>query len=200
MSLNWGGGKRFPADCASMLEEFAKAEDLDAGRVTAWTCALAPAALEDYSRVKTLARSVVAGNPESAPRVYTLGAILYRAGEYDEALKWFTEADKLMQESGEKQSVSLAYPWFFLAMTHHRLGNQAEAASWLKKATQWTDRVNESANSILNEFYGNWDRRVVSEILRKEAQALLNSSDTESDTSAPASDSSTDRLKVAREE
>src|SRR5262245_13920490 len=61
----------------------------------------------------------------------TLGAALYRAGRYDEAIRRLEEGIRL--QGGE----SLPVDWAFLAMAHHRLGHRAEARRWLDRLRQY---------------------------------------------------------------
>ena len=53
----------------------------------------------------------------------TLGAALYRAGRYDEAIRRVQEAIR------ERGASPAAYA--FLSMAHHRLGHRQEALRWL---------------------------------------------------------------------
>ena len=55
-----------------------------------------------------------------------LGALLYRAGRFAEAIARLTEAEEL-----PTQRTSPIYGWLFLAMAHHRLGHRAEAQVYL---------------------------------------------------------------------
>lgn len=61
---------------------------------------------------------------------------------------------------------SPVYSWFFLAMTHHRLGHDDETRAWLQKAIDQAE----------HEIQGNppWNRRATLKLLRDEAEALLN--------------------------
>lgn len=100
----------------------------------AWLCVLGPEALTDYSKAMKLAERAVAGAApdEKASYINTLGALLYRMGRDQEAIDRLTEAEKMSPS---------VFNWAFLAMAHHRLGHQKEAAEWmgrLKKRVQET--------------------------------------------------------------
>jgi tetratricopeptide (TPR) repeat protein len=87
----------------------------------------------------------------------TLGAALYRAGLYDEAIRRLEEG---IQARG---GMSLPQDWAFLAMAHHRLGHLDEARRWLEK---FQDRppVADSA-----DFWNELEVR----LLRSEAEAVI---------------------------
>ena len=59
----------------------------------------------------------------------TLGALLYRAGSYKEAVDQLTEAVRTHGEGGD------GWTCLFLAMAHHRLKHDEEARRWLARAT-----------------------------------------------------------------
>jgi tetratricopeptide (TPR) repeat protein len=95
-----------------------------------------------------------------------LGAALFRAGQLDEARKVLTNA----AGAATPGTTSPAYSWYFLAMTHHRLGNPAEARSWYDKAVRHTEEV---LAKDREEGSLPWNRRATLELLRDEAAALL---------------------------
>jgi tetratricopeptide (TPR) repeat protein len=57
----------------------------------------------------------------------TLGAALYRAGRFDEAIRRLQEGIQL------RNGRSVAQDWAFLAMAHFRLGHRDEARRWLDR-------------------------------------------------------------------
>jgi tetratricopeptide (TPR) repeat protein len=89
----------------------------------------------------------------------TLGAALYRAGRYDEAIRRLEEAVQARGGAGE----SIPDDWEFLALTHHRLGQRAEARRWL-------DRLREHWPS--EEPARFWDELAI-RLLRSEAEAVI---------------------------
>ena len=137
----------------------------------AWACALAPDATTDWATAVALAEKAVQSDPKSAMYLNTLGAVLYRAGRFDEALARLSEADALVQEPSEAIKSSPAYTWFFLAMTQHRLGHAEEAKQWLDKAVAWTDKTLAEADQGTADLP--WNRRLTLKLLRDEATALL---------------------------
>ncbi|MCA9038025.1 MAG: tetratricopeptide repeat protein, partial [Planctomycetaceae bacterium] len=127
----------------------------------AWTCALAPKAINDYKRAIEFSRRAVAAEPMNVLFRVGLGAILFRAGDLDEAHKVLTEALELPARDG----TSPAYIHYFLAMAEHRRGHSDEAKGHLQKA-------NEIADAELSKS-PSWNRRLTLELLRSEAAAFV---------------------------
>ena len=98
----------------------------------------------------------------------TLGAILFRAGRHDEAIARLTELDRRRETADGDVQSSPAYTWYFLAMAHQKAGNADQAREYLNKANQSTDKALAD-----EENPPAWDRRATLELLRKEAEALL---------------------------
>jgi tetratricopeptide (TPR) repeat protein len=59
-----------------------------------------------------------------------LGAALYRAGKYQEAITVLSE----------NKDTNGAYDWLFLAMAHHGLGQKRRAEKYLNESLDWIDR------------------------------------------------------------
>ena len=162
--------------CADMLGQFGSAAKPEAYWTT-WTCVLAADAVADWKAPLQLAEKAVAGNPKDYRALHQHGAVLYRAGQYQEALKRLTEAQAAFQPADEKRS-AIAYNWLFLAMAHQRLGHVEEAKKWHDKAAQWIDREMQkkpedpaAANPL------SWNRRLTLQLLRREAEELLGKKD-----------------------
>jgi hypothetical protein len=106
----------------------------------------------------------------SAPRIAggirIVGAALYRAGRFTEALSRFEESHRVFQPR--------AWDWVFLAMIHGRLGHAEEARRMLEKADRWIAEVERAMQDSggtgprwSNEFEGPTIR-----LLRGEAEAV----------------------------
>src|SRR5262249_26996634 len=110
--------------CADLLqEEGAKNSPLVANGV-AWLCALGPDAVRDYARPLELAEWAARAAPGPTTQ-NALGAVLYRAGRFREAVERLGAAVR----AGD----GCAEDWAFLAMAHARLGEEAEARQYLAK-------------------------------------------------------------------
>src|SRR5262249_7085970 len=94
----------------------------------AWLCVLAPEALADPGQAVRLAEKAYQAAPDDATR-NTLGASLYRAGKWEQAV----------QTLEENQGTNAAFDWLFLAMAHHRLDHADKAREFLKLAVDWMD-------------------------------------------------------------
>ncbi len=144
-----------------MLAEFAGSKDLRELHFTAWTCALAPDAIDDYAAAIKLACRTVEKEPDSQQYLNCLGANLMRSGQYVEAK---IELDKALKAT-ESGKTSAGYVCYFLAMTEHHLGHQQAAQDQLRAA-------NEAAGKELAES-PRWNRKLTLELLRSEAEALI---------------------------
>ena len=93
-----------------------------------WACCLGPDALPDLAPAVRLAELAIAANADHS-NLNTLGAILYRAGRFNDAI------DRLREGIRKDGRDAFASDWLFLAMAHHRLGDAKEARAALDKAT-----------------------------------------------------------------
>jgi hypothetical protein len=92
-----------------------------------------------------------------AVRLNTLGAALYRAGRFADAVRRLDEGIRY------KSGVSDKADWVFLAMAHHRLGHHEEARRWLSR---FRDR---SPGLAPGYVWGELEIR----LLRTEAEAVV---------------------------
>jgi tetratricopeptide (TPR) repeat protein len=120
-------------------------------------CGLAPGAVGDYRVLAALAEEAArTAPPEMRPAAHrALGAILYRAGRWKEAV------ERLNESAGVRQGGAAAEDWLFLAMAHFRLGDKALAREELGRAGQATLRESNL-----------WEKATV-ELLSQEARVLV---------------------------
>jgi tetratricopeptide (TPR) repeat protein len=88
----------------------------------------------------------------------TLGAALYRAGRYDEAIRRLEEA--IQARPGGQ---GIPSDWLLLAMAHHRLGHRELARRWLERLADYP------TSEGISGFWYDLDMR----LLRSEAEALI---------------------------
>ncbi len=157
--------------CRTMLKQFGDTKTVAEGHWVVWTCLLGPEAVDDYAPVVRLAEQAVEADPTSEPYLKTLGAILYRAGRAEQAVKRLTEANKLIEDQDTESRSSPAFTWYFLAMAHHKFEHDAEAKKWLGKATEWTDKVLREHENRTTHVP--WNRRLTLKVLKKEAMLDL---------------------------
>jgi serine/threonine protein kinase/WD40 repeat protein len=150
--------------CRQLLERF------DVGSVAlrtvndiAWSCALGPSAVEDYGELVRLAEASARSRP--APnRMNTVGALLYRAGRFEDAVRQL-ERSVAAHGAGGTQ-----YDALFLAMAHHRLGHAEEAMHWLDRGTGPAPK-NMSKPDASGDT--SWIPRLELDTLRREAMATI---------------------------
>jgi WD40 repeat protein/tRNA A-37 threonylcarbamoyl transferase component Bud32/tetratricopeptide (TPR) repeat protein len=116
----------YRAACAGMLERFKPIDDSTAAVRVAYVCSLAAEAVADLpGLIEVSERSTrwVASNER------VVGAVLFRAGRLEEALKRFEQAHKAFEPR--------AWDLLFLAMIHSGLGQPSEARRLLQEADRW---------------------------------------------------------------
>jgi tetratricopeptide (TPR) repeat protein len=129
------------------------------------TCTMHPRGAADPAALVPLARSACdeEANNWSAQN---LAMVHYRAGEFDEALRWMERA----QELGE---------WYLffpaLAMTHHQLGRSEEARLWLDKANTFFRDFAPPDGERLETLQGDphWQDWAYFEVMLREARTLI---------------------------
>ena len=105
----------------------------------AYACVYAPDAVPDLpTLIQVCERSV----PALAGGERVVGAALYRAGRYKQALERFQQSHKVFQPR--------AWDWLFLAMIHSRLGHPSEARRFLQQADQWIVEADMASNVSSN--------------------------------------------------
>jgi serine/threonine protein kinase/WD40 repeat protein len=123
----------------------------------AWDYLMAPEALRDVRAAVPLAEKAVRLESRNADYRNTLGVAYYRARRYREAVE-------ILRANIQKQEDRiLAYDLYFLAMSHHRLGETARGRDFYDWAVRWV-----SMQPDLNGLY----REELTEI-RAEAEELL---------------------------
>jgi eukaryotic-like serine/threonine-protein kinase len=160
--------------CSDALDRF--------GAGATWTCTLSPESGVDPDRIVSLAENLLARSSRDHWHVNQLGAALYRAGRFEEAVTRLTEATEL---NCHPYRTNMLYTWFFLAMAYHRLGHAEEARRWLDQAVQGTQQAlklpaepsGKSGNSD-GVIPPNWSRRLTLGLLRREAEQRIQAPET----------------------
>ena len=176
VSLQIGDEAGYREACQRMLVSYAETEDKGALYTTTWACALRPATLDDYEPGIIRARRVVdLGTDTRFPLILTiaryseaLGAVLFRAGRYNEAIKHLQVAYEALPNRRD----SLARTSYLLAMTHQRLGHTTEARMLF-------ERANEEADKELSDQVQppRWDLRLTLKLFKEEAAELIGRTD-----------------------
>ena len=150
--------------CAAMSKQFAAAADADPRFWLTWTCGLGPLAKEDLIAPLKQARDFVAQDPKNPGYRDSLGILLYRTGNYEEAAKQLSEAIDDFGKNADANSWVI-YSQFFLAMAKQQLGDKAEAKRLLAEA-QTAMNKEVKANPL-------WDRQAILELFRREAESRI---------------------------
>jgi tetratricopeptide (TPR) repeat protein len=178
--LRDGNRDGYRSMCADMLQCFGKTDDPNNAELSAWTCIWTSNAVADAAQPVNLAEKATAKEPKKFSYCSTLGAVLYRAGRFEDAIKRLTEASALKPDPEDIR----AYNWFFLAMAHHRLGHADKARQWLEKALQDTEKTLKPSSAPAAEAQENaiyptgpmpptWNRKLQLQLLRREAEEQI---------------------------
>jgi tetratricopeptide (TPR) repeat protein len=113
---------------ARLLDRFQGPMTSEDSNTVALLCTRGPYTVADPESPIRLAQSAVkrANQLDKAVYLKNLGAALYRAGRYRDAIQGLEEA--IQARGGEDPT---DWPW--LAMAHHRLGHRALARRWLER-------------------------------------------------------------------
>jgi serine/threonine protein kinase/tetratricopeptide (TPR) repeat protein len=153
--------------CAALLSRFVPTNKPDVARSVVWTCVLAKEAVNDPDQVVQMAEAAQRSDPQSSTFANVFGAALYRMGHFGEAVRHFHAAGEASRPVATRTAaLSPAYCWFFLAMSHHQLGQDEEARKWLAKAIRQAEL--ETQNPSLA-----WNRRLTLQLLQREAEDLM---------------------------
>jgi tetratricopeptide (TPR) repeat protein len=150
--------------CAQLVAHWRATTDENARFRLAWTCGLAPEAIDDLSVPLELANRIVDEHPVNAAYQCTAGALHYRMGQYAQAVEQLRESIDAFA-SDESDQLSADYPKLLLAMAYWHLGQQARSRELLDEFRSRYDGAINSARS--------WNRRATLEVLRREADELI---------------------------
>jgi WD40 repeat protein len=157
----------YHAACSEMLKRYGTVEDAVAANLVADACIYAPDVVRDLPALIRVAQRSV---PAQAGGERIVGAVLYRAGRYEEALKSFEQSYNVFKPR--------ARDCLFLAMIHSRLGHADPARRLLKQADQWIAEADRAPPGTgTSGHQPKWSSVVDSyttRLLRREAEAEIN--------------------------
>jgi tetratricopeptide (TPR) repeat protein len=150
--------------CRDLFKRFGRSSNSNSrvANSVAWSCVLTPDADLDPKGPLQVAEDVQIWLLADSRSVsfLTVGAALYRAGRFEEAIRRLDESIRATGGQGAPKAAA------FLALAHHRLGHRDEARRWLDKLGSYQSK--EGAESF-------WDE-VEIRILRREAESLIRGS------------------------
>jgi WD40 repeat protein/tetratricopeptide (TPR) repeat protein len=137
----------------------ATADEIVASRALAWVLATGPESVRDPAQALPLAERAIELARESFDPVNTLGVVYYRLGQYEKAREALKRAAALHKQDPTAENR------FFLAMSHHRLGETAAARACYDQGVAQLKARPAAAGHPREQL----------DALRAEADALLNS-------------------------
>jgi WD40 repeat protein/tetratricopeptide (TPR) repeat protein/tRNA A-37 threonylcarbamoyl transferase component Bud32 len=196
--LKKGDAQGYAAACRQMLAEFTKPQDEPKSTIVtsnfgrrevhtygkpfdpqeavtlAWVCCLVPDALPDYALPLRLAQQAATLDKNNYLFARAAGAALYRAKNYEAAVKQLEAAGTLRTQPSPSV-------WLLLAMAQQRCQRPDQAKSWLGKARDWIAQARDPKSTRASKDDLIWDRlpwteRLALELLQAEAEKL-NSAD-----------------------
>jgi WD40 repeat protein len=169
LCLQRGDMTGYRRTCAGLLERLGSTDNPDTAHWVARTCVLSGDAVVDRTRPVQLGEKGATGRSTDFSYHNTLGAALYRAGDFKGSIERLKKAIEVDSKGGSY------YTWIFLAMAHHRLGQVDEAQKWLDQAVQWFefDTVRQEKSENPGAPWRTWEQRLEIQLLRQEAEALL---------------------------
>jgi tetratricopeptide (TPR) repeat protein len=153
--------------CRAMLERFHGTDVREIADRTAKTCLLAPDAVPDFNRVEKLADQAVTGSNDRW-FLFVKGLAEYRAGRQAEAVKWI---ERMGPDARGDQIDASGFA--VRAMAQHRLGQNEQARAALHSG-QVIVAGKMPDPSDGQPFDGPWQDWLHSQILLREAEALVN--------------------------
>jgi WD40 repeat protein/serine/threonine protein kinase/tetratricopeptide (TPR) repeat protein len=173
LCLHWQIGDRegYRRLCREMLDRFGQIGDPLIAHDVAYGCLLTPDLADETKRVMRLAdRSVsgTEGRSEYGWFLQTKGMAEYRAGRYEQAVDWLRKSQPRLPNLPAGKSVTS----FFLALAYHRLGRADEARATLAQALQLVEQEFGTVDNT--SVSGYWPTWFVCQIVRREAEALIN--------------------------
>jgi tetratricopeptide (TPR) repeat protein len=156
----------FRKACQGAWENCSQTKDMSEANLLVWLCSFAPESDVDRRAVLELADRVLDSKPKSYTYLNTIGAALYRAERYRDAVQRLNEAIAARGQGG------VVDDWLFLALAHHRLNQSAEAQKWREKADKGVEStLKEKPKEGVPPL--TWTRRVELQRLSKEMEALF---------------------------
>jgi len=117
---------------AAILENEDSSHVLDGQNNLVWAIVNDPDAMpRDMMRVVRIAEEFTAIAPEHGAYWNTLGAVYYRAGDWDAAIT-------ALERSIELTSGGTGYDYYYLAMAYQRRQETNQARAWLGRGDDWT--------------------------------------------------------------
>ncbi len=149
-----------------MRQHFGPSASPEAAKWTVWTCIQIPDGVDDWTKLVQWAEKDLGADPTDF-RLTALGAVLYRAGRFEEAARRLNEAEAAFKKKAQLSTI--AFIWLFRAMAEERLGHAQQARQCLGKAIGEIEKPPAEGATDPRP----WNQRLTLRLLRTEAEALL---------------------------
>jgi serine/threonine-protein kinase len=170
LSLLSGDRAEYSRACAQLVERCGKPNGPRAYLV-ARACTLAADSVADAGAPARLADKELQDFGREFWALTERGALAYRDGRHEDAVTLFERSLKADPKPGRA-----LLNWLWLAIAHHRLGNDEDSQRWLNMAQTWLDQGGKAMSDRLEDEIGlhlhNW---LEAHVLRREAEALISS-------------------------
>jgi tetratricopeptide (TPR) repeat protein len=170
VQIHQGAADAYADTCRQMMKRFGQTDEPAQGNYIAWMCSLAPGAIKDATSPVRLAERSLKGNPQDPWCTLSLGAALYREGQYQQTASHLRLAMK-GTPTKRLQPEGIALAQLFLSMALQRLGESKKAARLLKTASNSIDRA--TAGEGKSKLGPGWQAWAACQVVRREAQTLI---------------------------
>jgi tetratricopeptide (TPR) repeat protein len=155
------------------VHHYGKPFDPQEAMAIAWVCCLSADALPNYARPLGLAQRAASLDKNSYPFARAYGAALYRAKDYEAAIKQLEAATSLRPQPSPSV-------WLLLAMAQQRCRRTDQAKEYLRKARDWIAKARDPKAKAAGKddlVWGRlpWNERLALELLEGEAVKLIES-------------------------
>jgi tetratricopeptide (TPR) repeat protein len=133
-ALRSGDLPTYRQTCLDALDLIPANADAAKANTLSWISLMHPSAPGDPLRLVELAESAVKKQPKSSVYRNTLGAALYRAGLYNDAIVQLHAAI-----DAQDRKLGTSFDWVFLAMAYAKTGDRTKAQYWLDKVVAAPD-------------------------------------------------------------
>ena len=158
----------YRAICERMLNQFDAVKDPNIANNVAWVCALAPNAVQDSHRAVSLAKRAVELVPRNTNFLDTLGAVLYRSGDFEGTIERLSASG-----FSSRPDRTALFDRLFLAMACHGAGRTEDAEVLLEEVIQQLKPHQAKTGGPPQALETDVGARKELELLREEAEKLI---------------------------
>ncbi|WP_165229870.1 protein kinase domain-containing protein [Aquisphaera insulae] len=154
--------------CRDLIDRFGTTDEPPIANDLVRNVVLAPDPIENASRLLHLSDVAGRDTPNQPEKALHRGAVLYRLGRFEEAIR---SLEAVAPASDESRPA-----WAFLAMCHARLGRSDEGRRWYRRVEEWAAELGgatkDRAMAVIPASVG-WQRWAQAVVLLREAETVL---------------------------